>query len=294
MNGGPELKVSFNSWVYSSFPVWLPAYPIEEVIKRLARIGYDGIEIGCASPHAYPAYLDASGRRELKQVLTDSGIALSSMLPAPGGGPGYNVASPSSLERRASIEHYKEVLELCAQLGGHIVLYVGGWRVFGTSREQAWEWSRSALAEIAVTAAGVGVTLVVEPTPNDSNLIESADDAIELMRAVGAPNVKLMFDTFHAFYRNEVPSDYVYQMGTDLHHVHLSDSDRLPPGQGVVDFIGVIDALEAIGFKGYLTMEIGFNRRNVEPDLMARQAIEYLRSLLISRRAPNAALEANR
>ncbi len=57
--------------------------------------------------------------------------------------------------------------------------------------------------------------MAVEPTPTDSNLIENADDAIELMRAVGAPNVKLMFDTIHVLYRNEVPTDYVYRMGKD-------------------------------------------------------------------------------
>ena len=40
-----DMKLSFNTWVYSSFPVWVPAYPLEETIKRIARIGYDGIEI---------------------------------------------------------------------------------------------------------------------------------------------------------------------------------------------------------------------------------------------------------
>ena len=41
-------KYAFNTWVYGSFPVWVPAYTLDETIRRLARIGYDGIEIGCA------------------------------------------------------------------------------------------------------------------------------------------------------------------------------------------------------------------------------------------------------
>ena len=144
------MKLSFNTWVYSSFPVWLPAYPLEETIKRLAKIGYDGIEIGAASPHAYPKHLSKARRQEIKQVLADNGIAVSSMLPAPGGGPGYNVASPLTEERRDTIEQYKEVIELCAEWGGKTVLYVAGWQVFGTSRKQAWAWSREALSEIAI------------------------------------------------------------------------------------------------------------------------------------------------
>jgi fructoselysine 3-epimerase len=275
-----KMRLSFNTWAYSSFPVWVPAYPLEETIKRIARIGYDGIEIGAASPHAYPKYLNKSRRLEIKHVLDANGIALSSMLPAPGGGPGFNVASPSPEERSHTIEQYKEVVELCAEWGGKTVLYVAGWQVFGTSRKQAWEWSREALSEIAKAAADQGVTLAVEPTAVDSNLIESCDDAIELMEEVGLPNVKLMFDTIHVMYRNEVPTDYVYQMGKNLHHVHLSDNDRLAPGLGRGDFVGLVAALKEIDFQGYLTMEIGFNTRSVEPDKVARQAYEYIKPML--------------
>jgi hypothetical protein len=51
------MKYAFNTWAYSSFPAWLPAYTLDEAIRRLAGIGYDGVEIGCAAPHAWPAYL---------------------------------------------------------------------------------------------------------------------------------------------------------------------------------------------------------------------------------------------
>jgi protein FrlC len=275
------MKLSFNTWCYSSFPVWLPAYPLEDTIRRLAAIGYDGIEIGAASPHAYPRYLDRDRRRTIRRVLEESGIALSSMLPAPGGGAGYNPCSPSVEERRATVEHYKEVAELCSELGGSMLLYIAGWQVFGTTRAQAWEWSRAGLREIAQAADGQGVTVVVEPTAADSNLVESADDAIEMMEEVGLPNVKVMFDTFHAFYRKEVPSDYVYRMGKDLRHVHLSDTDRLPPGAGGGgDFGSLVAALGEVGFDGYLTMEIGFDKRAVDPDAIARQALEYVKALL--------------
>ncbi len=274
------MKLSFNTWVYSSFPVWLPSYPLDEVIRRLARIGYDGIEIGAAAPHAYPQYIGKARREEIKQVLADNGIAVSSMLPAPGGGPGFNGASPLAEERANTVDQYKQVVDLCADWGGKTVLYVGGWQIFGTSYRQAWEWSCQGLQQIARYAADKGITIAVEPTPVDCNLIESCDDAIQLMQDANEPNVKLMFDTFHVLYRKEVPTDYVYRMGKDLHHIHLSDNDRLAPGQGVCDWPSLLAALKEVGFDGYLTMEIGFDRRNVEPDFVARQAHDYVRSLL--------------
>jgi fructoselysine 3-epimerase len=258
----------------------VPAYTIEETIKRIARIGYDGIEIGAAAPHAYPSHLNKDRRKAIKKVLDDHGIAVSSMLPAPGGGPGFNVASPLPEERREAVDQYKQVIELCSDLGGPTVMYIAGWQIYGTPRIQAWDWSREALTEISKTAADFDVQIVVEPTPTDSNLVESCDHAIEMMEQVGAKNVGLMFDTQHAYYRNEVPTDYVYRMGKNLRHIHLSELGRGAPGTGPGDFVGIVLALREIGYEGYLALEIGFNRRNVEPDLVARQAYEYLKPLV--------------
>ena len=130
-------KYAFNTWVYGSFPVWVPAYTLDETIRRLARIGYDGIEIGCAAPHAWPAHLDAGRRQALRELMKSEGLPCVSLLPAPGGGPGNNPASPLPEERTATIAHYKEVVDLAHDLGAEKVLYIAGWRIFGTEQAQA-------------------------------------------------------------------------------------------------------------------------------------------------------------
>lgn len=273
------MKLSFNTWVYSSFPVWVPAYPLDEVIRRLARIGYDGIEIGAAAPHAFPDYLTRDRIAEIRGLLDDNGIACSSMLPAPGGGPGFNVASPDPAERAAAIDQYKKVADLCHAWGAPTLMYVAGWQIFGTDRKQAWDWSATALEQIA-DHAGSDLTVAVEPTSADSNLIDSCDDLLQIIEQVDRPNVAAMFDTYHTLYRNEVPTDYVHRLGPRLKHIHLADVNRDPPGSGVVDYPSLIEALKANGYKGYLTMEIGFNRRNVEPDDLARRALNYLKTII--------------
>jgi protein FrlC len=276
-----SIKFSYNTWPYSSFFNWVPAYSLDETIRRIAKIGYDGIEIGAAAPHAYPAYLTPARKREVKRLLDENGVALSSMLCAAGGGPGNNPASPDIAERRATIQHYKDIAKLTAEWGGKIVLYLPGWIIFGTTRRQAWKWSRECLTEIADAAAEHGVTIVIEPVAQDSNLSESADDAIELMEDVNRPNVKLMFDGNHVMFRREVLSDYVYRMGKDLKHVHVSDNNRLPPGQGVGDWEGFVDALLDVDFDGYLTMETGFDKRGIHPDKDAREGLAFLKPLVI-------------
>ena len=275
------MKLAFNSWAYSSFPVWVPAYPLEEVIIRLARIGYDAIEIGAAAPHAFPDYTTPERRREIRSILDDNGLALASMLPAPGGGAGFNVASANPLERQAAVDQYKKVGDLCVEWGGKLLVYVAGWQVFGTKRQDAWAWSRESLHDIATFADGLGLMLCVEPTSADSNLVDSCDDVLTMIEEVDLPNVAGMVDTFHTLYRTEVPSDYVYRIGDRFKHIHLADVNRDPPGSGVVDYVALLQALNDIRYDGYVTMEIGFNRRAVEPDDHARRAHDYIRRLIV-------------
>lgn len=274
------MKLSFNTWTYCSFPVWLPAYPIEYVIKNLAKIGYDGIELGCASPVAYPPYMTKDDRKRISNLLKENNIVISSVLPAPGTGCGNNPSSPIKAERLHTIESYKDVIDLAYDLSGsgRICLYVGGWVIWGVSQDQAWEWSRECLIEIAKNAKEKGIIMAVEPTPEVSNLIETADDAIKLMKEANMDNVKVMFDTIHAYYRNEIPADYVDRMGKDLVHIHISDVKRTPPGT-YNDFKGLIESLKNINFDGFLTMEIGIVG-SVDPNYYARKSYEYLKSII--------------
>lgn len=77
---------------------------------------------------------------------------------------------------------------LCCRLGG-----------LWNSQKDAWNYSLEGLGEIAKYSEELGITLVVDPPPPaDTNLIETADDALLLSEQTGASNVKVMFDTFHA------------------------------------------------------------------------------------------------
>jgi protein FrlC len=274
------MKYSFNTWAYSYFPCWVPSYSFEETVKRLARIGYDGIEIGCAQPQAWPYFLDVEKRKEMRKILEINKLAVSSMLPAPGGGPGGNIASVSVEERKWTIRYWKDCLDLGIDLGDcKTLLCVCGWYIFGTKKRDAWNWAKEGISEVADYAASKDVTLMLEPTATDSNLVESCEDAINMMDDIGRHNVKLMFDITHALYRNEVPSDYVYLMGKNLKHIHMADYDRKAPGTAGCDFVEIMQALKDIGYDGYITMENGFPTRSMHPDSVARISLENLKAV---------------
>ena len=259
------MKLAYNNWAYTSFFVWTPSYTLEDTIKRLAAIGYDGIEIGAGAPHAWPAHLTKKRRGDIKKLLEKHEIVVSSMLPAPSGGPGNNPVSPLIEERRWTVQHYKEIITLCRDWDCHTLIYLPGWRVFGTTRRQAWKWSQEALKQIADFAAKNDVTMVIEPTPHDTNLCESSYDAIELMEDVNHPNVKLLFDMYHQQISEGNLINHIRQHYAQIGYMQVGDvPGRKEPGTGEINYQNVFKSIHALGYKGILGMEHGWTKPGID------------------------------
>ena len=124
----------------------------------------------------------------------------------------------------------------------------------------------------------------VEPTPTDSNLIESADDAIEMSR--GSRRAEREDDVRHdpCHVPQRGPHGLRLPHGPDLHYVHISDIDRLAPGQGRGDFVGLVQALKDTVTTG------SFRWRSDSPVAMPSRTrspgrrIEYIKPLIDARR----------
>jgi protein FrlC len=272
------MRLSFNAWVYCSFPVWLPARSLDDVIDELAAAGYDGIEVGAAAPHAFPEFLDAARRAEILARVEHHGMAVSAICPALGGGPGYNPLSPERAEREASKRYMAGCIELAADLRCERVIWLGGWRRHGQSHAEAWSHGVEALQAAAAAAQDRGVRLVVEPTPADSNVLERAGDCLALIADAGV-QAGVMMDTFHILHRQDEIGDALREAGEHLEYVHVADEGRDAPGTHR-DFGSMVGQLRALGYDGWLAMEVGFNRREVDPGALARASAAHIRGLL--------------
>ena len=272
------MKLSFNSWVYCGFPSWLPLRSLENTADVLSEIGYEGIEIGAAAPHGFPDYLDGHRRRAIRRHLDHRGLDVSALCPALGGGPGYNPVSPEPAERLAGLAYMSACIELAHDLACENVIWLGGYRRYGQSQAEAWQLAAESLETCSERAKALGVRLVVEPTSADSNLLEQAGDCVRLIEEAGV-EAGVMLDTFHIFHRNDEVRDALGSAGSRLAYVHLADTNRDAPGTHH-DFGSVVDELRSLGYDGWLSMEIGFNRREVDPDGLARTAHEHLREIL--------------
>jgi protein FrlC len=251
---------------------------LEDSIDVVADAGYDGIELGAAAPHAYPDYLTAERRDAVNRHLERRGIAVSALCPAVGGGPGFNSVSPDLPEREAGAEYIEKCLELARDLNCETMIWLAGIRRYGQSPDEAWRLAVEGLQRAAESAERYGVRLVLEATPRDSNVVEDAGDCLRLLNDADVAG-GVMLDTFHIYYRNEDIRAALRDAGDRLEYLHLSDTDRTPPGTHH-DFGSVIAELTAMGYSGWLSMEIGCHGREDDPDALARDAIGHLRTVL--------------
>ena len=278
------MRLAFSTNAYMKFP-------FEEAAARIAALGYGGLELMADVPHAWPAGLLDGPKRGIRQAMERNGLAFSNvnafMMNAVND---YRQPYwyPSFLEldegyRRVRIDHTFRALSLCAELGApHITTEPGGPLAPGLSRDRAVELFVEALKPLAEHAARLGVGLLIEPEPG--LLIETTDQYLEVAGKVDNPAIGLNFDVGHAYCVGEDIPRAIARLAPEIRHYHFEDiaatrvHHHLIPGQGAIDFAGVVDAIRGTGYDGWLTVELYPNID--DPDAAARGALEVLKPLV--------------
>ncbi|MBX3427487.1 MAG: sugar phosphate isomerase/epimerase [Pirellulales bacterium] len=274
------MRLAFSSNAYLSFS-------IEETIRRIAAIGYQGIELLADVPHAWPAGLLPERVESIRSALDDAQLTISNvnafMMNAvadprqPYWHPGWT--DPDPHYRAIRREHTKRSLRLAADLGApHVTTEPGGLLAPGQTRAEATAIFYEELMPCVEVAEATGAGLLIEPEPE--LFIERFDEYLEFVARVDSPRVGLNFDVGHAYCVGEDPQDWVARMAPHSVHYHLEDiaatrvHQHLIPGHGAIDFAATLAAIAATGYRGWLTVEL--YPYGADPDGAAREAKQYL------------------
>jgi sugar phosphate isomerase/epimerase len=274
------MKLAFSSNAYLRFT-------LEETVRRIAGLGYRGIELLADVPHAWPAGLLPERVDEIRKLIDDAGLTISNinafMMNAvadprqPYWHPGWT--DPDPHYRAIRREHTKRALRLAAQLGApHITTEPGGHLATGQTRAEASRIFYDELMPCLDVAEEIGVGLLIEPEPE--LLIERFGEYLEFVDRLDSPRVGLNFDVGHAYCVGEDPQDWVSTMAEHTVHYHLEDiaptrvHQHLVPGHGAIDFAATLREIEKTGYDGWLTVEL--YPYGEDPDSAAREARDYL------------------
>lgn len=225
--------------------------PIQSRPAQAAAAGFEVVETWWLPPSAHSAWAKAVSRHGLDVALVNCDCGEISA-----GERGFlNVPEM----RTHTLSAFRGALAFARRVGApRVNLLVGIARAKVPARQE-FETVASVLAECGSAAADEGMIVVVEPL-NDHDvpgyLLPDAATAARLIERVGAPSVRLLYDTYHAARAgNDVPAELRAYAGL-IEHVQYADCPgRGMPGTGVIGVQDVIEALVEIDYSGSIGLE---------------------------------------
>jgi D-psicose/D-tagatose/L-ribulose 3-epimerase len=238
---------------------------VAPLFVKIKQWGFDGVEL-FLSPDE-PAKIAA-----VNKMLDAAGLERTtcSVLPREA-----NLVSSDAQVRARGVEFLQECLDRTAELGAQLIcgpLHAGLGVMTGVRRTpQEWDWAVEGLTKVATHAQALRLTVCLEPLNRfETYFLNTQEDAARLVKAIGAPNVRVHFDTFHANIEEQNPAASLRSIAEVLGHIHISENDRGIPGTGHNDWRGILSVLDQIGYDGWLTIE---SFAQPEPELAAAAAI---------------------
>lgn len=157
-----------------------------------------------------------------------------------------------------SLQDLREAIAVAVRLGAQTVLCTASLRLANLPMDEQRSNIIAYLRQAAPLAAIHGVTLVIEPV-NDIDhagaFLVSTREGLDIVEAVGLPNVKLLWDIYHSNVMKE-PLDIIARRGHLIAHVQAADfPGRHQPGTGTIDWPAYLALLNNEGYNGALGLE---------------------------------------
>lgn len=227
---------------------WMRPEPLEVTLERLARHGYDAIEI-----MGEPGKYEPKATREL---LKKHGIACSGTVSLMT--KDRDLTHGDAKCRQATVEYLCDCIRMAEALGGEIICIVPtevGRLIPYADAEQCWAWAVEGLRRVADVARKCKIRIGLEPLNRfESRFLNRGEQALALAREVGE-DVGVTLDTFHMNIEEQDQVQTIRQTGSKLVDFHIGDSNRRPPGQGHLDWRAIMGAITEINYQGTITCE---------------------------------------
>jgi D-psicose/D-tagatose/L-ribulose 3-epimerase len=214
--------------------------------------GFETVEI----PIEDPSHLDPL---KVKAALDKHGLKCGSVCACMG--PGRDLRG-SAEDQKTAMVYCKALIDQmvlldCPSLIGPVYSVVGRADAEEpAAQRQQWSLVVKNLKELARYAADRGRQICIEPLNRfETDFLNTCDQALKLIKAVGAKNVKLHLDTFHMNIEEKDQAAALLKAGSLLGHFHACGSDRGTPGKDHIAWPSIVAALKKIKYQGDVVIE---------------------------------------
>jgi sugar phosphate isomerase/epimerase len=247
----------------------------DEVLSKARQWGADGIELMPVEPTQVDAPALLASLKAHSLQVAGVGTALLNLVA------GLTLLNSDAGKAQQARMVFQQTIDFAAAVGAPLVT-VGSFRGrFSSVGAGGRQQLSGLLRETAEYAVSRHVRLALEPINHyQSDAITSVAEGLAFLEEVNHPAVGLVIDTCHMVTDESSWSEPFHQAmeSGKLFHVHIADSNRLPPGRGLVNFPAVMAGLHQIGYDQYLSLE---TLARPDPDTAAREGLDALHKLLL-------------
>lgn len=272
---------------------------VREGLLKAQKAGADGVQMYAVSGELDPANLSTAARKELRDYIASLGLEISALVGDLGG---HGFQDPA--QNQAKIDKSKRIMELGQELGTNIVTtHIG--IVPNDHNSQVYETMHKACEELSQFASSMNSFFAIETGPETSAHLK------QFLDTLSSKGVSVNFDPANmVMVTGDDPVQGVYTLKDYIVHTHAKDGIKLgdvdprdvygdygyevtldhdkiaemaesgpgfrevPLGEGSIDWSAYLQALNDIGYKGYLTIEreVGTN-----PEADIQLAVDFLK-----------------
>ena len=257
------MKLAFSTNAYTR-------HSLTDALHGIKAAGFEGVEILADVPHAYPGAMDEAMTRSVRQVLEETGLAVSNINcnctfgywkdapPEPYFEP--SLISPNARHREDRLRLILRTLDFARDVGARNVSITSGRCLGGMPPDKAAKQFAESIKPVLERAGRNGVDVGIECEPG--LYLEYVAELREWIDRLVHPRFGANLDIGHSVVIGETIPEVIEMLRGRIWNLHVEDLPgrkhyHMIPGEGTgVDWGALRNSLQAIKYERFLTVEL--------------------------------------
>ncbi|HEY4601355.1 MAG TPA: sugar phosphate isomerase/epimerase family protein [Cerasibacillus sp.] len=240
------MNISACSWIFGKMA-------IQDVFCFMEQSGFDEVEIAATTA--------MEQEKDIQNYLKTTSLKIGGMTGASSKNDVHgHLSHPNQDERQKAIESFQQQIATCARLGGRYLIICPssvGVMDLPDNIESHWNRALDSVRQLIPVAEKYKIELVIEPINRyESLIVNRVQEAYHFAEQLNHPQVKILFDTFHANIEEVNFEDALENVFAKLHVVHLANNNRRGLTEGSLQFDIFLGKLQQLGYEGPLVFEM--------------------------------------
>ena len=236
-------------------------YDFSRVFEYVKNCGYAGVEIAPFTLAKNVFHIPAARRVEIRRLAEKNKLEITGLHWLLAKTEGYYLTSPDAIMRQKTTDYFLELIRLCADLGGHVMVLGSPLQrniLPDVTKDQAFDYAAEVLQKLIPMLEQCNVQIALEPLASkETNFLNTAAEGVRLIKQVGAPDRIALHLDCKAMCSEELSiPELICANKESMIYFHLNDPNLQGPGFGELDFVPIMEALLDVSYNGWASVEV--------------------------------------